>query len=361
MIRLLIPDLPSADELLPWLRRIDETRRYTNFGPLQREFTESAALLLDATDPPAVATASSGTAALSLALRTLDLPSGARALIPALTFPATASAAIAAGLTPVFADVDEETWSLTPAIAESARGTYDVVVPVATYGSPLPHKEWDDFVARTGIPVVMDAAAAFLRQEIPETCTVAFSLHATKTFGIGEGGLVASRNPELIAKVVRASNFGFRAARAQFVAGNAKLSEYHAAVGLAQVARVATLKARHRGVLSGYREHLPPLPTQKGTPGVFVVRVADAGAMQEALAQAGVETRQWYQPLLTHHPAFADVPCAMALTTSMELEGRLLGLPFHNFLREQDIARVCELLSRLTAAQTEKADTNGRT
>src|SRR5262249_22169441 len=142
----------------------------------------------------------------------------------------------------------------------------------------------------------------------------------------------------LIARVVRASNFGFHAARAQFVAGNAKLSEYHAAVGLAQIARVASLKARHRGVLSGYRERLPPLQTQKGTPGVFAVRVAGADAMQEALAQEGVETRRWYQPLLTRHPAFADVACAMPLTTSLALDGCLLGLPFHNFLGEQDIA-----------------------
>ena len=343
MIRLLVPDLPSADELMPWLRRIDESHWYTNFGPLQRELAEAVARLLEPDDPPATAAVSSGTAALSLALGALDRPGG-RALMPALTFPATAAAAIAAGLTPVFADVDADSWMLTPAIAESVADSIDVAIPVATYGCALPASDWDDFVARTGVPVVMDAAGAFLRQAMPQRCTVVFSFHATKTFGIGEGGLIASYDRDLVDAATRSSNFGFRGGRAETIAGNAKLSEYHAAVGLAQLARIPTLRERHARVLAAYRKHLPPRLMQAGTPGVLAVRVGDASAARERLASLGIETRRWYQPLLTRHPAYAHVPCAMALDVSGLLDNRLLGLPFHNFLDERDIAFVCEQL-----------------
>src|SRR5262249_28752578 len=189
----------------------DATHRYTNFGPLQHEFATATARLLSAQRPPATAAVSSGTAALSLALRALDLPRGSRALVPALTFPATASAAIAAGLAPVFAAVAGDSWWRTPPIAEKARGKIEVVVPVAAYGCALPVDAWDEFARRTAVPVVMDAAGAFLRQAMPQRCIVAFSFHATKTFGIGEGGLVAAHDAELVARGVRLSNLSFRA------------------------------------------------------------------------------------------------------------------------------------------------------
>jgi dTDP-4-amino-4,6-dideoxygalactose transaminase len=219
-----------------------------------------------------------------------------------------------------------------------------VAIPVATYGCALPASDWDAFVARTGVPVVMDAAGAFLRQAMPQRCTVVFSFHATKTFGIGEGGLVASYDRDLVDAATRSSNFGFRGGRAETVAGNAKLSEYHAAVGLAQLARIPTLRERHARVLTAYRERLPPQRMQTGMPGVLAVRVGDASTARERFASLGIETRRWYQPLLTCHPAYAHVSSAMALEVSGLLDNRLLGLPFHNFLDERDIAFVCEQL-----------------
>src|SRR5262245_40179797 len=132
-IRLYVPDLPGADELMPFMRRVEAARWYTNFGPLEQEFAAEAGRLLDAERPPNVATASSGTAALCLALQALDLPAGSRVLAPALTFPATAAAILAAGLTPLLADVDPDGWSLTPEIARPWRERVSAVVPVAAF------------------------------------------------------------------------------------------------------------------------------------------------------------------------------------------------------------------------------------
>ena len=110
-IKLLVPSLPSATEILPWLKEIDASRQYTNFGPLCRLLERELAKLANA---PFAVTVSSGTLGLELALGALNIARGGRVLLPALTFPATASAVIRAGLTPVFADIDAQTLSLSP-------------------------------------------------------------------------------------------------------------------------------------------------------------------------------------------------------------------------------------------------------
>ncbi len=113
----MVPSLPSAGEILPWLHQIDENRRYTNFGPLCQAFERRARPTCRCTYA----------VVYRAALWVWSLPStpwksrrGARVLLPALTFPATASAVIRSGLTPLFSDIDERTLSLTPEIARRA-------------------------------------------------------------------------------------------------------------------------------------------------------------------------------------------------------------------------------------------------
>jgi dTDP-4-amino-4,6-dideoxygalactose transaminase len=344
-ICLYIPDLPGTDELIPFMRRIDTKKLYTNFGPLEQEFTAAAAQLLDAARPPSVATASSGTAALTLALRALELPAGSAVLAPALTFPATAAAILAAGLEPLLADVDPDHWTLTPEIARAWCARASAVVPVAAYGVGLPAEAWDAFAKDAGLPVVIDAAGALGNQEMPRSCAAVFSLHATKTLGVGEGGLVAARDADLVARVRRLSNFGFEAGVATAAAGNAKLSEWHAAVGLAQIPRGPTLWGAKNRLAAGYRRALPHLQIQPGTPGNLVVRLpVSAERVALAMAAEGIETRRWYQPDLTRHPAYEELPRAGELPTTRALHDRLLGLPYHAFLELEDVLVVARAL-----------------
>jgi dTDP-4-amino-4,6-dideoxygalactose transaminase len=345
-IRVYVPALPGADELTPFLRRVDAAQWYTNFGPLEQELAAEAGRLLDPESPPAVATSSSGTAALALALQALELPAGSRVLTPALTFPATAAAILAASLEPLLADVDPRDWSLTPKIAQPWRAEIAAVVPVAAFGVGLPAEAWDVFAQDTGLPVVMDAAGALGNQQMPRRCTAVFSLHATKTLGVGEGGLVAARDTGLVERARRLSNFGFESGVAARPAGNAKLSEWHAAVGLAQLSRAQSLWSAKAVLADAYRRALPPLPMQAGTPGNLVVRLpVSAERTADRLRAAGIETRRWYQPDLSRHPAYAGLPRAGELSTTAALHDHLLGLPFHHRLAQEDVLRVAEALA----------------
>src|SRR5215469_5144983 len=259
-VPVLRPQLPNADRLLPYLRRIDAARIYTNHGPLAAELETRLQHYL-AVPAGGVVTASSGTLALIGAIlaaagrATEDRP---LALCPAFTFAATANSAEQCGYRPYLVDIDAESWMLDPRRLDGhpALSRAGLVVPVSPFGRPVPQQPWWAFAESTGIPVVIDGAASFDRAaEIPERflgpVPVALSFHATKGFATGEGGAVVSTEPELAQRVLQALNFGVRLARDPEMAGtNGKMSEYHAAVGLAEFADWGAKRQRLEAVVA---------------------------------------------------------------------------------------------------------------
>jgi len=363
-IPLLVAQLPDTDALIPYLRQIDSNRWYTNFGPLVLQLEQRfAASFAPASLAPTAITASNGTAGLELALCALELMQGARVLLPALTFVATATSVIRAGYRPLIGDVDADTWLLTPetARAYAARHRVDAVMPVATFGNPQDVEAWDKFVEDTGIPVIIDAAGAFGNQRVGRRCHVVFSLHATKALAAGEGGMVVSYDQQLTSLVRRLSNFGIDLERGSqvFVAGeNGKLSEYHAAVAHAALDQWPVVVERRRAVQARYQhilqQHCPALRMQRRAEnGIYPILVGllppgqRARELQPALLARGIETRQWYCPTLDRHPAFASFTVG-PLPVAHELAERLIGLPFFVDIDEEQMQRVAQAVAELT-------------
>lgn len=364
-LALMVPDMPSAMEILPWMERIDASRTYSNFGPLVRELEERLAAITPARAPTReihAAAVGTGTAAIELALMALGIGAGHRVMLPSFTFPATATAVRRVGAQVVFVDVDEATWSLTPEIALEAleRMPVDLVLPVAAFGRPVEIGAWDAFSETTGIPVVVDAAAAFGTQAVGSRTVVACSLHATKPFGIGEGGVVLAAQPELVARVRTLANFGFEGGIIRSAGCNGKLSEYHAAVGLAQVERFGAVQGRRRRTWERYERWLRNMPegiTVQEDAGdairaAFPVRIevpGGAATVVRRLTEARVQTRRWYHPALHDHPAFVDArrlgPDGSAvLPVTAALGQQIVGIPFHSFLSDTEIASVCAIV-----------------
>ncbi|MEM0896163.1 MAG: aminotransferase class I/II-fold pyridoxal phosphate-dependent enzyme [Verrucomicrobiota bacterium] len=343
--------MPSPEQLLPWLKRMQGNGRFTNFGPLCREFEQRLADSFSDGDVH-VATASSGTTAISLALRALELPKDARILTPSLTFPGTASAILTAGGIPVFADVEAESWKLTPQIAKHilTKTHLDAVLPIAIFGSPADSSGWDDFTAKTGIPVVVDAAGAFGNQSIGESAVTAFSLHATKPLATGEGGFVVSKDAKLIERFRSLTNFGFDNGLVHHAGTNGKLSEYHAAVGLAALEDWSEKARKRRELASKFIEMTKRLRVPASLPAdhwnwirsVWVLRLRhhDAEVVLRELGARGVEARRWYCPPLHLQPAFSHCELAGDLRVTDQLSAELIGLPFHPFLSDTDCSRI---------------------
>jgi len=362
MIPILRPRLPSAERLTPYLRKIDASRFYSNFGPLVLTLEErlSAHYRLNT---GTVATVGNATAGLALALAAQGASKGSLCVMPAWTFIASAHAAVMAGLTPYFVDVDAKTWALDPSAvgAAIARAPAPVgaVMPVAPFGQPLDMDAWDQFRKQTALAVVVDAAAGF-DSLVPRETPAVVSLHATKVLGVGEGGFVVSTDATIIADIRRRSNFGFNADRQVVVpATNAKLSEYHAAVGHAALDSWDETRAQWMQIGTGYHRGFNGCDSVRlqdgfgkawvsGTCVISIDRSVCARA-QEALAAAEIETRHWWGNGAHMYPATTHFPRDFLAETSTIAESSF-AIPFYCDLQAADIDRIADVI-RVAAAR----------
>lgn len=224
------PLLPTADKIMPYLRRVDESRYYSNFGELNTEYKNRLGELFGAP----CATGSSATSLITATLMALGLPKGSMVVMPSWTFPATAAAVVSAGLVPYFVDV----WDNGVLTGDAFQHHAAAVIVVSPFGSPLDMTVWNDW-NNERIPVIIDAAAGFDAFSTickPQSTPVIISTHATKAFGTGEGGFVTCTDTDLLERVRRITNFGLTPdRRIEYTGLNCKFSEYHAAVGLAEL------------------------------------------------------------------------------------------------------------------------------
>jgi dTDP-4-amino-4,6-dideoxygalactose transaminase len=318
LIKLLVPCMPHRSELTKYLERIDLNLWYSNFGPLERELRER----LEKKYAAHIVTVSSCTAGLELMYRHYRDLGNVSIALPSLTFPATVLAAKREGLWIEFEDVDPLTW------------THQAV---AGFGLPA-----------TGVWV--DAAAAFGEQTVPSWMTAVFSLHATKAVGAGEGGFIVTHDKHLADKFRRQTNFGFVDGISHEWGTNAKMSEYACAVAL------TSLDAWDREPwlrLDGwYRDYLPQSVGQQDRPlGVYPILAVklpggcSVSGILVRLINLDIETRRWYWPPMHQHPIMSGQGILPGLPVTDDLSARLLGLPYHLFLTEGDVASTCAELA----------------
>jgi dTDP-4-amino-4,6-dideoxygalactose transaminase len=386
VVPLLVPDLPDSNRLLPYLQRMDAVRQYSNFGPLVMDLERRLEAMFSsrAGRPVHVTTVSSATLGIELALASLALPPRSRVLVPALTFVATATAVIRAGHVPVIADIDSDSWALTPPIADAAfaEAPFDAVIPVATFGQSQNWKQWNNFQRRRGIPVVIDAAAGFGSQWIGDAAqappiddtpgpTLVFSLHTTKSLPAGEGGLVVATNAQHVREVRQRSNYGINRddpeadlplGATDMIGTNAKLSEYHAAVALASLERWNERAAVRRDVMRRYRATLVEasrgqLQWQAGepvaAPTLLCVRWpgdGKANRLEQICAERGVMTRRWYQPLLHRQPARAGALRHLSTPVADRIAAELIGLPFFPDMSTEQIDLVAQCVASVAGS-----------
>jgi len=363
-IPVLRPMLPTADRLLPYLKRIDATRTYTNWGPLVSELERRLADHF-ALPEPTVVTASSGTAALIgaiLATAGRARPGRSLALVPGFTFVATAIAVQACGYEPYLVDVGADSWALDPIAVRDhpmlARA--GVVVPVAAFGRPIEQEPWLELQRRTGVPIAVDGAGSFEAlsgdpRRFIGAIPVALSFHATKTFATGEGGGVTTTDAPLARLVAKALNFGFEDSRDSRSASiNGKMSEYHAAVGLAELddwpAKRAALHHiaqlyRHQMTAAGLGARCIVAPSVASCYVLFRCReIREADAVKKSLTLHNIEFRLWYSGGIHSHRQFRDVAGA-PLPVTDALSPLIIGLPVAPDMSDALVARVVRAVS----------------
>ncbi len=260
----------------------------------------------------------SGTDALALLLRALDIGPGDEVIVPAMTAAFTGLAVLMAGARPVFADVDPACLTLDPAACSAAvTSRTKAVIPVHLYGQAADLGAIGAVAARHNLAVVEDCCQAHLATHHGRPVGTigiggAFSFYPTKNLGaLGDGGAVVTQDQAVADKIRRLRNGGQEMRYHHVEPGvNTRLDELQAAVLRARLPLLPQWTERRRALARAYRsalaEHLPVPERDRGhVYHLFPVRSGRRDALQAHLRAAGIETLIHYPVPLPDQPAFA--------------------------------------------------------
>jgi dTDP-4-amino-4,6-dideoxygalactose transaminase len=302
--------LPLLDDVRKAVDGVLESARFI-LGPEVAAFEQEAAAYLGASAAVGVA---NGTDALVLVLDALEVGPGDEVICPSFTFYATAESIARRGATPVFADIDPATLNLDPAdVARRVTPRTKAILPVHLYGRPAPLGELPD-----GIAVIEDAAQAFGARlngsKVGSLGTAGtFSFYPTKNlFGLGDGGLVTTRDAQLADRVRLLRFHGSRdKERFDAVGYNSRLDELQAAVLRVFLGHVDEWNEQRRAAAARYAElglgDVCELPADDSghVYHVYCVRTRERDRVVAALRAQEVGCATYYSTPLHLQPAFA--------------------------------------------------------
>ena len=355
-----IPNSVPSRHLLPYLEHMDQTKTYSNFGNLNFKLVER--LRTDIFKSRFhITTHSSGTQALIasvLATAGYAKPGKTLCLMSSYTFVATAAVAKNCGYEPFLVDMSADDLMMDPKNAhrEIPWDQVGLIMPTCAYGIIGRTQELVKIADKRNIPIVIDGAASFdtLSPELDlgKNAVFCLSMHATKSFNSGEGGLAVCKRPDLSRKIRAVSNFGMDGSRiSKYHGTNSKMSEYHAAVGLANL----DVWDHHRKTLSAVRKNYLEAFANRGrgpealkyntdcSLGYFLLDVSRPEFLMSRFKKSGIDFRFWYGNGLHTTPLYGNCP-RTSMTQTNALAGSVLGLPMHIYLSRSDIALIADLV-----------------
>ncbi|WP_137291567.1 DegT/DnrJ/EryC1/StrS family aminotransferase [Natronorubrum halophilum] len=330
-------------------------------GPEVRAFEDEFAAYCG-TDR-AVAT-SNGTTALHATLEALGLEEGDAIITSSFSFVASANAIRLAGATPVFADIDPETYTIDPTAVERILDERDDVVglmPVHLYGLSADMNSLRELADEHDLFVVEDACqahgAAVDGDRVGALGDAAcFSFYPTKNMTTGEGGIITTDRDDIADRAAGFVNHGRDVGNGGGyehvdLGHNYRMTSVAAAIGRTQLERLPEFNRIRRENAAYYDDRFADLPLETPTepPGYrhvyhqYTVRTDDRDALAETLDDHGVSTGIYYETPIHHQPAYETVSTAAAALPNAERAAEtVLSLPVHPTLSEPDQRTVVE-------------------
>jgi perosamine synthetase len=355
------PDIDDADE-----NAIRSALRsgVLGLGPYAEEFERLVAETAGVTHGVAV---SSGTAGLHLLVRALGIGRDDDVLVPSFTFAASANALIYEGATPVFVDIEPDTYTLNPSELRDRRTPRTkAVMAVDVFGHPA---DWDGItLASKGLTLVDDCCeaigAAYRGRPIGSFGSAGcFAFYPNKQMTTGEGGMIVTDDGALagLCRSLRNQGRGEMGTWLQHerLGFNYRMDELSAALGVSQIRRLGSFLAKRARVAQMYDERLIDLgwlrrpivrPNVTMSWFVYVITLApdvDRHAVVESLEAEGIPSRTYFPPLHLQpyiRERFGTREGMLPITE--DIARRTLALPFHNNLTEGEVERVLQALSR---------------
>ena len=364
MSRTIYLDAPNLGKLeKKYLNKAIDSNYVSTIGPFVPEFEEKFKEYIATEKAVSV---QSGTEALRLALYQLDIKQGDEVIIPALTFVATINAVLYVGATPVFADIDQDSWNIDPGdIERKITNKTKAIIPVHLYGNPCNMERIANIADRNDIFIVEDATESLgALYKTKHTGTIGdfgcFSFNGNKIITTGGGGMIVGKNEDhlehikfLVNQTKGVSNklpfseMGF----------NSRMTNLEAALGLAQIERLGEFLKRKRIYNDIYRDQLKPFDFIKFQhenvdtkssywfTSIMFNNNIDIAKLQDELFAKNIATRRVFEPL-PELPAYTPYKKDL-YNNSNELYKNGLCLPSSTLNSEDDIHFVCKVLKEL--------------
>ena len=362
------PFLPPLEEVMPYLERIWDTGILSNSGPIHTELEGSLAQLLGVEH---VSLFCNATIALIVAQQALGIRG--EIITTPYSFVATTHSIQWMNNTPVFVDIDPISLNLDPACIEAAiTDTTAAIMPLHCYGNTCDVDAIQELADHHGLKIIYDACHSFGVEDVGGSVLrhgdiSVVSFHATKVFNTFEGGMIVSADHKTKVMVDRLKNFGFVDEITVVEAGiNGKMSEFNAAVGLAQMRHLPKIMAARRAIDNLYRDRLDCVPGISCLQIVgqavrnyayFPIFVSDEfpltrDQLYETLQSEGIYGRRYFFPLIPEFETYASgMPnLSASLPVARDVSRRVICLPMYAELEHEEVDRVCDVIVKAASS-----------
>lgn len=356
MIPITKPFLPPLDEYNHYLEGIWKRQWLTNMGPLASDLEMKLKTHLKVKHLLFV---TNGTVALQMAIKALDLKG--EIITTPFSFVATTSSIVWEGCQPVFVDIDKDSLNIDPTKIEAAiTKQTSAILATHVYGNPCDVLAIEKIAKKYNLKVIYDGAHAFGVEvngksifEYGDISTC--SLHATKLYHSGEGGLVITKNAELLKKLAYTRNFGFNGPEVFAELGiNGKNSEFHAAMGLVNLNWIEKIHDKRRLLTETYNTKLKhfnasrPIWNKDATLNyAYYPLVFDSEELMHKCIQKlnsnEIFTRRYFFPSLASSLPYLE-PQEFEINDS--ICERVICLPLYYDLTVEEVELICRLLLR---------------
>jgi len=363
-IPIIRPTLPDLNRIVEVLRDSYESGSVT-LGRVVQLLEEEAARFTATKCAVAVSSCTSG---LILSFASLGLPKGAEVVVPSFTFAATVQALLWNGLTPVYVDCLPGKMTIDPEEVVKALGPRTAAIyPVSIFGLPPDVDQLTEISVHHGIPLIFDSAQGFGSTYKGKPaggfglCEV-FSLSPTKVITAIEGGLVTTNSEELANKVKSMRDYGKGPNGDEMIFNglSARMSEFHASVGLLSLRNARALIQARLRLIQKYRERTKELrgcevqefPEDRVTSGNYFTLLIgpdarmDRQRVYEALMAHGVQSKKYFSPPVHSQAAFRNYSHRVVgdLHKTWLVSRSSLALPLYSHMTDSQLDRVYDVL-----------------
>lgn len=355
--------MPSFEEYCEEIKKLWDSHWLTNMGVEHKELQRQLEEYLQC---PHVILYTNGHLALENVIAAMNFPPRSEVITTPFTFASTTHAIVRNHLVPVFCDVRENDYTIDADKIESLITDKTVaILPVHVYGNMCDVEKIQAIADKHHLKVIYDAAHAFAVKYKGISAAnfgnaSMFSFHATKVFNTIEGGAVCFSDDYLVRIMNDMKNFGIRGPESvMFVGGNAKMSEFQAAMGICNLRHIDSEIAKRKTVVERYIERLGSITgiklckPQKDVesnyayfPVVFEGYSANRDEIYNRLRENNITARKYFYPLTNAFECYEHYPTAGAEKTPIAsyLADRVLTLPLYADLALEDVDRICDII-----------------